>query len=131
MAVMCEALDSLPSLGDLLLPEDFEQTLADFDQSEDVLFGPSSLLLFERPPTTKNHAVAPLPFTETASNPEDAPRSGPAEEAARPQRQRLSSSASAAIKHERKLELNRCDAPGLRGRMQSARMVTGDRSPRS
>ena len=109
--VMNEGADILLSLDDLLLPEDFERTFADFSNSEDVLFGPPSLILFEGQPSAENSypdAVAPLQFPETTSSSGNVPKTALSELGAPPQRQRSGSSAKAAGKIERKAEQNRC-----------------------
>ena len=116
---MNEGSGFLPSLDDLLLPEEFEPNFADFSNSEDVLFGPPSLILFEGQPSGENRyqdSAAPLQFPEDASTSGDVPTSTPSDQGAPPLRQRSGSSAKAASKIERKAEQNRCAAAVLGGK---------------
>ena len=110
---MNEGADLLPSLDDLLLPEEFEQNFVDFGNSEDVLFGPPSLILYEGQLSGENRyqdAVAPLHFPEAASSSADGQNITPPVQGDPPQRQRSGSTAKAAGKIERKAEQNKCAA---------------------
>ena len=114
----------LPALDELLLPNDLDlhQSLADYStHPEDVLFGPPSLILFERPSQLEERwcdGDADLQFPEARSSSGDGPASTAPDQSAPPPRQRSSSSGRAAGKVERKAEQNRRDAQRVYGPMR-------------